>query len=408
MDINVVRATDADRYRALDNTVWFGEPPSGPTETVLMGVPADQRFAAEVDGEYVGIYGVRPMELALPGGSLLPVAGLTWVGVHPDFRRKGVLTAMLRHHVQQTHDEGVSMSALHASEPVIYGRHGYGQAATSWWAKLSRGQELKAPGLEAEAARVRTQFATLTDPGATDRMREIDRAWARVSPGLMIGDAEFYAAFAREIPEYMRDKEPTRLLWATVEGQDVGFAAFRRTQKWESGRPQGELEVLGMAGEPAVRLALLRRLVDFDLTSSIAVNEVGVDDPLWHWVGPRAVESKVFDNVWLRLVDLQKALPEREYADDCDVVVEVSDASAPWQAGRWRLRVSGGSMSVDRTESDPDLVWPIQELSSIYLGGLTLPARLHAGVIAEARAGAVAELWHAVRTDTAPVPATGF
>ena len=408
MDISVVRATDAERYQGLDELVWFGEASSVPVEKSLMGVPEDQRFAAEVDGEYVGIYGVRPMELSVPGGALLPVAGLTWVGVHPDFRRKGVLTAMLRHHVQQTHDEGVAMTALHASEPVIYGRHGYGQAAVSWWAKLGRGQELKAPGLDAEAGKVRTQLGTITDPGATDRLRANDLAWARVSPGLMIGDPEFYASFARQIPEQMRDKEPMRLLWATVDGEDVGFAAFRRTQKWESGRPQGELEVLGMAGEPAVRLALLRRLVDFDLTSSIAVHEVGVDDPLWHWIGPRAVEAKVFDNVWLRFVDLEKALPEREYADDCDLVVDLTDPSAPWQAGRWRLRVSGGSMSVDRTDDAPDLVWPVQELSSIYLGGLNLPARLRAGVVSEERPGAVAELWHAVRTDTAPVPATGF
>ena len=408
MDISVVRATDADRYRELDDIVWFGEPPTASTETLLMGVPEDQRFAAEVDGEYVGIYGVRPMVLSVPGGASVPVAGLTWVGVHPDFRRKGVLTAMLRHHVRQTHDEGVAITALHASEPAIYGRHGYGQAATAWWVKMSRGQTLDAPGLDDAAARVRTTFGTLSDPGATDRLRAVDLDWAPLVPGLMVGDAEFYASFARRVPEWQRDQEPTRMLWATVDGRDVGYAAFRRKQKWESGRPQGELEVRGMGGEPAVRLALLRRLVDFDLTSSIEVHEVGVDDPLWHWVGPRAVEAKVFDNVWLRFVDLETALPARGYAEDCDVVVEVTDASAPWQAGRWRLKVSGGSMNVDRTDADPDLVWPVQELSSIYLGGVNLPARLRAGVISEERPGAVAELWHAVRTDTAPVPATGF
>lgn len=408
MDISVVRASDAERYLQMDQLVWFDEVPTAPTEELVRSVPEDQRFAAEVDGEYVGIYGVRPMEIALPGGGLLPVAGLTWVGVHPDFRRKGVLTAMLRHHVQQTHDEGVALTALHASEPAIYGRHGYGQAAFSWWAKLSRGQELHAPGLEAEAARVRTRFATITDPGATDRMRAIDAAWATHSPGLMVGSADFYAGFARQLPEMMRDKEPMRVLWAAVEDEDVGYAAFRRKQKWESGRAQGEVEVHGMAGEPAVRLALMRRLLDLDLTASVAVHEVGQDDPLWHWVGPRAVESKVFDNIWLRFVDLQAALPAREYADDCDLVVEVIDASAPWQAGRWRLRVRGGSMSVDRTDDAPDLVWPVQELSSTYLGGINLPARLRAGVISEERPGAVAELWHAVRTHTAPVPATGF
>lgn len=406
--ISVVPATDAQQYHDIDQLVWFEEPLSADLDVLLEGVPEDQRFAAEVDGRYVGIYGVRPMQISLPGGSMLPVAGLTWVGVHPDFRRQGVLTAMLRHHVAQTHEEGVALTALHASEPVIYGRHGYGQAAHGYWVKLSRGQELKAPGLDGAAGSLHTTFGSIGDEGATERMRALDLAWAPSSPGLMVGDSGFYAAHARRIPEWSRDQEPTRVLWATRDGRDVGYAALRRKQKWDSGRPQGEVEVLGSCGEPAARLALLRRALDLDLTSSVAVHEVSTDDPLWHWIGPRAAEVKVFDNIWLRFVDLATALPQREYAEDCDLVVEVSDPAAPWQAGRWRLRVTGGSMSVDRTDAEPDLAWTVAELSSAYLGGINLPARLAAGVIGEERPGAVVELWHAVRTDLAPVAATGF
>ena len=41
-----------------------------------------------------------------PGGARqVPCAGLTWVGVHPDHRRQGVLTAMLRHHLEQVRAE---------------------------------------------------------------------------------------------------------------------------------------------------------------------------------------------------------------------------------------------------------------------------------------------------------------
>src|SRR6185312_15714359 len=104
----------------------------------LIGLPEDRRFAADLDGSqpgtYPGIYGVFPLTLSIPGpgGGLrqVPCAGLTWVGVHPDHRRRGVLTAMLRHHFEQVHEEiGTHVSALHASEPAIYGRHGYGLAS---------------------------------------------------------------------------------------------------------------------------------------------------------------------------------------------------------------------------------------------------------------------------------------
>src|SRR5690348_6363966 len=104
--IRVGRATDAERYLATDHTVWFAEAPAAPAAEQLIGLPEEQRFAAEVDGSdpetYPGVYGVFPLTLAVPGPDAgeqqVPCAGLTWVGVHPDHRRQGVLTAMLRHH----------------------------------------------------------------------------------------------------------------------------------------------------------------------------------------------------------------------------------------------------------------------------------------------------------------------
>jgi GNAT superfamily N-acetyltransferase len=110
--IRVARATDPERYLATDHTVWFSEVPAAPTEEQLIGLPGEQRFAADVDGSdpatYPGIYGVFPLTLSIPGPGAgvrqAPCAGLTWVGVHPDHRRKGVLSSMLRHHFEQVHE----------------------------------------------------------------------------------------------------------------------------------------------------------------------------------------------------------------------------------------------------------------------------------------------------------------
>jgi GNAT superfamily N-acetyltransferase len=414
--VRVGRATDAERYLATDHLVWFDEEPDLPTPDQLLGVPPDQRFAADVDGaaadSYPGIYGVRPLQLALPaadGAHLVPCAGLTWVGVHPDHRRQGVLSAMMRHHVEQTHREGVPLSALHASEPAIYGRYGYGLATSATSITLGRGTTFTAPHLEEAAAEVRTSLATETGDDLVRRVRECELRVAARTPGLVVLGEDFYAAVIREVPEQLRDKERRRFLFATRDGEDVGHAAFRRTHKWERNRPSGTLEVQALFGEPPVELALLRRLVDFDLMGSVRLPEIGLDDPLVHWMGPRADSDAVpVDNLWLRVVDLEAAVPLRWYATACDVVVDVVDDQAPWQAGRWRIKTGGGEGRAQRTDAAPDLTLPVAVLGAVFLGGPALVALHRAGLVTEHRAGAVSELGRAFRSDVAPAAASGF
>lgn len=416
-EIQVGRATDQERYVATDHLVWFDEVGSQGTEAQLVGVPEHQRFAAEVDGAdsatYAGIYGVRPMDLSIPGGdapALVPVAGLTWVGVHPDHRRRGVLTAMMRHHLEQTRREGLHLSALHASEPAIYGRHGYGLASLEQTVTLGRGTTLTAPGLEDAAGGIVTRLATLTDDGMAARLRAIDLRAAEQQVGVIVGEQAFYDRWCDETPEEVRGKESMRVLIATRDGHDVGSTAFRREHKWDNGRPSAKVDCSGVYGEPAARLALFRRLVDLDLMGTLKVFSIGEHDPLHAWVdGPRGTSSlETYDSLWVRLVDLPVALAARSYADDCDVVVDVSDASAPWNAGRWRIRVESGSGEVTSSDDPADLALSVDVLGAAYLGGGNLLVKLRGGRVTEHRPGSVRELWHAMRTDVLPAAATGF
>lgn len=416
--IRVGRATDAERYLATDHIVWFAEVPSAPVEEQLIGVAQEQRFAADVDGAdpgtYPGIYGVFPLRLSIPGPDSgtrqVPCAGLTWVGVHPDHRRRGVLTAMLSHHFEQVHEEpGTHVSALHASEPSIYGRHGYGLASLELEVKLGRGTTLTAPHLEGDAAALTTQLATVSDPDVPKRLRECHLATAEL--GAVVGEAAYYDRVCYQPPEQLRDKESWRVLFARRDGVDVGFALFRRAHKWEQARPAGELSVWALIGEPAARLALLRRLVDFDLMGSVKVGTVGVDDPLLRWVGgPRSTSDvATYDSLWVRLVDLPEALEDRTWSAPCDLVVEVDDTSAPWNQGSWRIRADeAGVASVERTSAESDVRLGVEALGAAYLGGGNLVALRRAGLVAERRPGAVAELWRAMRTEISPTAAVGF
>jgi GNAT superfamily N-acetyltransferase len=412
----VDRATDDERFLATDLLVWFDEPESLPTATQLEGVPPEQRFAADpADGSgdpttHAGIYGVRPMQVSVPyagGGRWQPMAGLTWVGVHPDHRRRGVLTAMLRHHVEQTHREGLALSCLHASEAAIYGRHGWGLASQSSTLSLGRGTTLTAPGLDGTAAATSTRLVTETGDDLVRRVMDCELRVGEQQPGSVVGSEGYYRSVLRETPERLRDKEPRRMLFAVRDGVDVGLAAFRRTHKWEQQRPQGTLEVHALLGDPATRLALLRRLVDFDLMATVKLPDTAPDDPLWSWLGPRSASDVVpADNLWVRLVDLPAAVVQRTYAADCDVVVEVDDPYAPWQAGRWRIVVSDGEGRAERTDSAPDVALPVWALGAAYLGGGNLLAHQRAGLLPDSPA--VGELWRAFRTDLAPTTAIGF
>ena len=311
---------------------------------------------------YPGIYGVFPLTLSIPGPDAgvrqVPCAGLTWVGVHPDHRRKGVLSAMLRHHFEQVHEEeGTHVSALHASEPAIYGRHGYGLASQEL--EVSLGQ-----GYDAHRARPGGRGRRGHHPAGDGRPIPTCRSGCGSATSAPPASARWSAtpattpASARQLPEDLRDKESWRVLFARRDGVDVGFAMFRRTHKWERARPAGELSVWALVGDPAARLALLRRLVDFDLIGTVKVGTVGVDDPLLLWVGgPRATsEVATYDSLWVRLVDLPEALQDRTWSAPCDVVVEVADTSAPWNDGSWRIRADdAGEATVERTTAESDV-----------------------------------------------------
>ncbi len=420
---------DFTRVKELDDVVWFevvqGQTPEDLRHHLdLRHARALERTGDPLPGEaprerppLVGVYSAYDMQVTVPGpqGSLtrLPMDGLTWVGIHPDHRRRGLLTRMMKDHLHRIHDRGeCAVAGLHASEAGIYGRFGYGCASLDVKLTLGRGAELRAPAAVSEAAdAVQLHMVTLPTPEGMAALHEAHLASAATTPGAVTRPDAMAGTWWRDYPQARGEKEQRRLLLARREGRLTGYAAFRRESRWDEATPQGTVQVveLGAADQPTL-LALARRLVDFDLTSKVTLWSRSLDDPVMWWAGgPRSVGLRAYDSLWLRLVDVPRALVERGYGAACDLVLEVEDQVCPWNAGRWRLTVDAeGRATCTPTQDPADLTVPVALLGAAYAGGRPLAAQLPALGGAEHTPGAVRQLSRAMRGDTEPFGSTDF
>jgi predicted acetyltransferase len=336
-----------------------------------------------------GISAALTLDLPVPGGNV-PCGGLTWVGVHPEFRRRGILTAMMRFHFEALRERGELVSALHAAEAPIYGRFGYG-AASSWLVlTIGRGAALRdVPGSADLVGRFET--ADLDRHGDLvadlyDRARAERPGWTS-RPKNALREALFH------LPESMR-KEYDRQRLLTVRdtaGEVRAYALFLRKADWSETGPEYTVTVReAVALDAPAAHALWSRLIDLDLTSKIIVRRRPVDDALLNLlVDARGAGVRMIDGLWVRLVDLPGALGARRYQTPVDVVLDVRDDLVPANAGRWRVQGGADGARCERTDAEPDLALDVRDLGAAYLGGSTLAALVAAGLVTEHRPGAL-------------------
>ena len=81
------------------------------------------------DGEHcVGNVAAFRFDSTVPGGALVPTAGVTRVGVLPTHTRRGVLSQLMHRLLAESRERGNVLATLHASETPIYRRFGFGLA----------------------------------------------------------------------------------------------------------------------------------------------------------------------------------------------------------------------------------------------------------------------------------------
>jgi len=392
-----IRSPSEDELRdaMLAGTAAFaGELNDGDVERHKKTMPLERFLAAYDDGKPVGTAAAFPFDLTVPGGTLR-AGGVTWVAVMPSHRRRGILTQFMQYQLNDLHERGEPLAILWASEPVIYGRFGYGVAA---------------PVMSIEADRARFRFRD--DPGATGTVRLVDSAEAaKVFPGIYDSiRTGIPGMFARtpamwteyklaDQKEWQEGASPKFFALYEREGKPEGYAIYRVKNEWVHGLPQGQVRVREAFGSSAsATREVWRFLFGIDLVSRVDAELVDPASPLLLMVADsRSLRLRLFEGLWLRLVDIEAALRGRSYASDETVVLGVRDTLCAWNEGRYRV-----GASVERTDDEADLELDVGDLASVYLGAFDFHALARAERVRELRSGALERASALFRTERPP------
>lgn len=354
------------------------------------------RTIAAFDGAApVGGASIYPRSLTVPGAHV-PVAGVASAGVAPTHRRRGVLTAMMRRQLTDLHEQQLEpVAALRASEAGIYGRYGFGPASRGDRARIDRRAVVFRGDVDFGAGSV--ELAVQGTAAQQPVLEEVYDRVRAVSPGWPDRDRRHWTVRLARRPagagalRCAVHREPG--------GAATGYALYRHLAPVEvHGAEAGVVGVAELAAlSRTAHAALWRFLAGIDLVRWIDA-ELAVDDPLHHLlVEPRAIGSSPVDRLWVRPVEVDRALAARRYSVPVDVVFEVVDEFCPWNTGRFRLQADEDEAGCERTAAPADLRLGSAELGAAYLGGTTLAALAGAGLVEQLRPGALARASTAFR-----------
>ncbi|MEU3167674.1 GNAT family N-acetyltransferase [Streptosporangium sp. NPDC006930] len=354
------------------------------------------------DGDLlVGTAATLSFSMNVPGGPI-PVGGVTAVGVLPSHRRRGILSSLMTRQLSDLHERGEAVAALYAAEAAIYGRYGYGRAADSL---LFRIPTAKAAFTRNAPVDPTLRLRIVKPADARSVFEKIYESAFEERPGLYDRPTARWDAVLSDHESDQGGAGPLRAVVAEDDGGPRGYALFRIKASFDDyDLPAGELRLRELFGlDPAAYALLWRHVLDRDLVSHVLAPSRPSDDPLIHLLAePRALHALWLDDLWIRVVDVERALPARRYSAPVDVVIEVEDTVCPWNARRWRLTADTSGARCAPSEDPADLTLPVSVLGAAYLGGRPLAALLAAGVVRESRAGALRELSTAMSWGPAP------
>ncbi|MFC7220247.1 GNAT family N-acetyltransferase [Streptomyces polyrhachis] len=394
---------------------WFGQVMvafGGVTDGVeeqrfYRSVNEPERSIAAFDGGHiVGTAGAFSFRMAVPGGAVVPVAGVTCVGVEPTHRRRGVLTAMMRRQLDDVRRRGEALSVLLASEPQIYPRFGYGVGCSTLRAEVDTARV----GLRMPAGAERIRLVRADVHASLAECERLYAARFRGRPGMFERAPGWeYRPVLDEPSE--RGGASALFCVQAFDGEELaGYARYAVAPRWSPSGPDGAVYVRDVeALSPAAYAALWRYLFDMDLTSTLHARHLPVDDALLRLVtDQRRCRLQLRDGLFVRVVDVPKALAARTYQLPVRVVLEVSDPFCPWNEGRWLLSGDAQGATCKRTEEAAELALGAEELGAVYLGDTSLLSLAGAGRVAELRPGALAEASAAFGSAVAPFFSHGF
>ena len=374
-EIRAIDASELATFRAAVIETFGNDVQSEDEGTQRLSDTLDVgRTYVAFDGQkIVGTAAAYDLRLSIPGGAV-PMAGLTMVTVRPTHRRKGILRAMMGHHLQDVAARGEPLSGLWASEVGIYSRFDFGIAAES------EHIEMNVDGVSFPGDLPLDDVEFVEREGADELLDPIYKAVCARRPGMFARTPTWWRArILYDGVERRHGASSLRIVVATRGEAKVGYLMYRQSSAYAQGHFNGKIDIIELQ---AVDLGAERSLWHFvshiDLYSRVVWSHCPTDSALpWLVEDRRRISRNRLDTLWLRICDVEAALTARSYALDASLCLEIASvAEAPI---RRMLSVQAGHATCASTRQEPDLRMDRATLSSMYLGSFSASQLARAG-----------------------------
>ncbi|MFC5202545.1 GNAT family N-acetyltransferase [Streptomyces kaempferi] len=406
IDVRPITETEIpDWIRAL-NTGFLRSPAVSEQETADRGayMLLPRTLGAFDAGRCVATFRSFPQQLTTVGGAHVPAEAITNVSVTATHRRRGLLTRMMGTALTAAKERGDVVATLIAAEYPIYGRYGFGPAttATQWTVEVPRtgldrrwsgpadggridlvdGEEVRKTGPELHARLSRTQ------PGVVSRVER----WWQVNTGALKPDGTTWT-------------EPFYAVYRSADGEVEGLVAYKSDDNWgDAKQPLNTATVKWLIGvTPAAERALWHYLCSIDWITKVKTGWRAPDDLLPDFLpDPRAARiTTQADWLWVRILDVVRAMEARTYAGSGTLVLDVTDGDG-LSAGRYRLDAGPDGAVCAPTGQSADLTLDVRELSALWLGEASAVRLAALGRVREEREGAASVADALLRTSRRP------
>jgi predicted acetyltransferase len=163
--------------------------------------------------------------MSVPGG-LVPTAGVSWVSVLPSYRRRGVMTSLVRRQLQNIKDRGEPVAVLLPTESMLYGRYGYGMATRHASFTIRRGEGVLAADAPSDSA-IRLRIAAPKE--CRDELEKVYGTVFRSRPGFVARSAAWWDRATRG----PGGQTPLNCLLAEDAAGPRGYALYAVADRWD-------------------------------------------------------------------------------------------------------------------------------------------------------------------------------
>jgi predicted acetyltransferase len=315
--------------------------------------------------EIAGGLGIIPMGHYF-GGRRVSCAGITLVGVSPQWRGRGAATALTAETVRELHELKFPISSLFAATESLYRKSGYDRALFKYLYELET-RDIRVCDRECEMVPVKR--------GATKQFRDAYLAQALSTNGNLDRHETLW-----QMRHNPRGREAHRYL-VRRGGKVEGYVVYVQ----ERDRMEASIRLTDAC---ILSAAAGRRILTFFADHATMVKKVhwagGPNDAMLELLGENKFRIIHYFPCMLRVVSVPLALRARGYpAIEAEVHLRVSDDLLRQNNGDFVLKVSGGRGTV-RKGGKGTVRLDVKALAQLYTGRyspreLALLERIEAG-----------------------------